>query len=75
MRKEDQLEKLLYKISNKAAVRNYYKEHSGLINNENEKDVEKYFYNYLFREMETREWNSPDVGQSIVDIIKEVKSS
>ena len=54
---------------------NYYKEHSSLINNENEKDVEKYFYNYLFREMETREWNSPDVGQSIVDIIKEVKSS
>ena len=75
LRQEDQLEQLLYKASNKTSVIYYYEEHRHMLNEENDSEVEKEFYNYLFREIETREWNSPDVGQSIIDIIKAVKSS
>lgn len=75
LRKEDQLEQLLYKTSNKTSVIYYYEEHRHMLNKKNDSEVEKEFYNYLFREMETREWNSPDVGQSIIDLIKAVKSS
>lgn len=74
IRNEDQLEQIMHKVGNKTAVIYYYNANKEKLDGD-KKEIEGKFYDFLFKDIETKEWNSPDVGQSIIDIIKAVKSS
>ena len=74
IRNEDQLEQIMHKVGNKTAVIYYYNANKEKLDGD-KKEIEGKFYDFLFRDIETKEWNSPDVGQSIIDIIKAVKSN
>ena len=78
LRSEDQLEQVLHKLNNKTAIIYYYHNDKENLKKEGvpmNKEIDAKFYDFLFSDIETKEWNSPDVGQSIIDIIKAVKSS
>ena len=74
IRSEDQLAQIMHKVGNKTAVIYYYNANKEKLDGD-KKEIEGKFYDFLFRDIETKEWNSPDVGQSIIDIIKAVKSN
>ena len=74
IRSEDQLAQIMHKVGNKTAVIYYYNANKEKPDGD-KKEIEGKFYDFLFRDIETKEWNSPDVSQSIIDIIKAVKSN
>ena len=73
MRTEDQLEQIINKIGNKTAIIYHYTSNKENLDGD-KKEIEGKFYDFIFKDIETKEWNSPDVAQSIIDIINTVKS-
>lgn len=73
LRKEDQYQQLLNKVENRVAVAVFHKYRLKDIGEKEAEVANEKFHSFIYSEVETSEWNAPDVGESIVSILREIK--
>lgn len=74
LKKLDQYEQILSKVKHKLAVSTFYQtELKDVDENKDSKSINDEYYRFLFSEIETTEWNTPDVASDIANILKSYK--
>ncbi|GEN27986.1 hypothetical protein HVA01_16320 [Halovibrio variabilis] len=72
LKKTDQYEQIMSKVEHKLAVSTFYQ--SELNKLEGKEKVNEEYYKFLFSDIETTEWNTPDIASDIAKIFKSYNS-
>lgn len=74
LKKTDQYEQIMSKVEHKLAVSTFYQsELKGLDEGDSKIMINNEYYKFLFSDIETTEWNTPDVVSDIASILKSYK--
>lgn len=76
LKKTDQYEQIMSKVEHKLAVSTFYQSELRKMEMEGEKSkesVNEEYYRFLFSEIETTDWNTPDIASDIANILKSYK--
>ena len=74
LKRIDQFDQIKAKVEHKLAVSAFYENRIGEIDSKEERQLaQTEYYRFLFSKMETRDWNAPDVMESLSALIREVK--
>ncbi|MEL7614384.1 hypothetical protein AAGW18_17940 [Vreelandella titanicae] len=71
IRKEDQLDQVFTKIDNRIALSMFYRYQVVEGSEEDKKTAASNFNSFIYSEIETSDWNAPDISEGIVKILKE----
>tara|TARA_R110000850_G_C9931746_1_gene462195 strand:+ start:388 stop:1458 length:1071 start_codon:yes stop_codon:yes gene_type:complete len=75
LKKTDQYEQIMSKVEHKLAVSTFYQSELIKMEEGNDKQaVNEEYYKFLFSNIETTEWNTPDIASDIAKILKSYKS-
>lgn len=74
LRKEDQYEQLLTKVENRVATAVFHKYRLNEMDESEGKIANEKFHSFIYSEIETSDWNAPDIGEGVLKILKEIKS-
>ena len=75
LKKIDQYEQIMSKVEHKLAVSTFYQsELKGMDEGKGKEAVNEEYYKFLFSNIETTEWNTPDIASDIAKILKSYKS-
>lgn len=74
LKKTDQYEQIMSKVEHKLAVSTFYQsELESLKDTEGKEKVNEEYYRFLFSDIETTEWNTPDIASDIAKVLKSYK--
>ncbi|UTA80534.1 hypothetical protein J4377_03355 [Halomonas sp. XH26] len=73
LRKEDQYEQMLAKIENRIAISIFHKYRIGEMDSNEALSATEKFHGLMYKDLETSEWNAPDVSDNLIEIIKAIK--
>lgn len=75
LKKIDQYEQIMSKVEHKLAVSTFYQsEIKDMAEGKEKEAVNEEYYKFLFSNIETTEWNTPDIASDIAKILKSYKS-
>ncbi|WP_438454910.1 hypothetical protein [Vreelandella venusta] len=74
LKKTDQYEQIMSKVEHKLAVSTFYQSELESLKDMGDKEkINEEYYRFLFSDIETTEWNTPDIASDIAKVLKSYK--